>query len=379
MMSEKKEKQSRLFSVWVRPTTSGNCYQWPMGFDPDGTFIYVQFVDQPRLVAFKPGIQSIQQLIKKVLRNSCTIDKILEGEAAVHDLLELATPDTLRLYQNAEKEVTKKGQALCNEISALLRSAARVASNIECLSWSLQDIDAASIIDELVKNIHGPVKELEVLGVGGGIFSQNIIKRFIGLGLRHFTVASKSEAEAKNFALSNGGHFSELERIELLLPDADVVVTDVGDGRVWILADDVKRALRRRRHKPLLIIDGGIPSDVAPSVDRIEDAYVFSIDDLERMAMEKLGGSVTEKKRTDLVKTESSVLQEVLSSNQVSDAFIKMTEKSPEWIKERLTELSNADGILPLAVRDAITLLFGNSSNQKVERDKKKRDNDAYL
>jgi len=141
----------------------------------------------------------------------------------------------------------------------------------------------------------------------------------------------------------------------------------------------VKRALRRRRRKPLLIVDGGIPSDVAPSVDRIEDAYVFSIDDLERMAMEILGGEATEQKRDDLLKAEIQVMQEVISSYQIGDAFIKVSEKSPRWIKRRLAELSDADGILPLAVREAITLLFGNSSDQQLELDKKHRDSDAHL
>ena len=69
------------------------------------------------------------------------------------------------------------------------------------------------------------------------------------------------------------------------LAAADVVVSAHGAGRPIITAQAMAEAIRLRRHRPVLLIDVGVPADVEPAVDRLEDVFRYELDDLERAAM----------------------------------------------------------------------------------------------
>jgi glutamyl-tRNA reductase len=85
-----------------------------------------------------------------------------------------------------------------------------------------------------------------------------------------------------------GSNFVPFDELEDTLVDADIVVTAAGTGRFLITCDAMTEALRRRRQRPVLIVDGGIPADVEPAVEELDDAYVYTLDDLERVAREGL-------------------------------------------------------------------------------------------
>src|SRR3546814_4560108 len=75
-----------------------------------------------------------------------------------------------------------------------------------------------------------------------------------------------------------------------LIGDADIVISDAGTGRVTLGREQVAAALRRRRHRPVLLIDAGVPADIEPGTGALEDAFVYDLDDLERLAKRTSGG-----------------------------------------------------------------------------------------
>ena len=88
---------------------------------------------------------------------------------------------------------------------------------------------------------------------------------------------------------------------------ADVLVTAVGGGRHVIDEAIMAATLKRRRRRPVMVVDLGIPSDVDPAVERLEDAYVYDLDDLERAALEgKATRAVAARQAEDLVAGEVS-------------------------------------------------------------------------
>jgi len=70
------------------------------------------------------------------------------------------------------------------------------------------------------------------------------------------------------------------------LTDADIVVTAAGTGPFLITVETMEQALRRRKRRPMLILDGGVPADVEPAVHELDGAFVYTLDDLEQVARE---------------------------------------------------------------------------------------------
>ncbi len=47
----------------------------------------------------------------------------------------------------------------------------------------------------------------------------------------------------------------------------------------------IAAALKKRRRRPMLLLDLAIPGDIDPAIDAIDDAFRYGFDDLERLAM----------------------------------------------------------------------------------------------
>ena len=71
---------------------------------------------------------------------------------------------------------------------------------------------------------------------------------------------------------------------KLLEAGADVVVTAGGLGRYLVDQPVVEAALKRRKRRPILLLDCGVPSDVDPAVDALDEAFRYTLADVEKLA-----------------------------------------------------------------------------------------------
>jgi glutamyl-tRNA reductase len=76
------------------------------------------------------------------------------------------------------------------------------------------------------------------------------------------------------------GYAIGLDDLASHLPEADLIVSSTA-ARGYILGrEPVARALAKRRHKPVLMIDLAVPRDLDPAIGELEDVYLYSLDDL---------------------------------------------------------------------------------------------------
>jgi glutamyl-tRNA reductase len=73
------------------------------------------------------------------------------------------------------------------------------------------------------------------------------------------------------------------------LGEADIVITSTASREPVVSVDQVKLALRQRRHQPMFMVDLAVPRDIDPRVGKLDDVYLYSIDDLHQVADENLG------------------------------------------------------------------------------------------
>ena len=84
-----------------------------------------------------------------------------------------------------------------------------------------------------------------------------------------------------------------------------MVLTSIGGHEPVILREDVERALRGRGHRPLFVIDLGVPRNVDARVDELDGVYLYDVDDLGRVAEAN-----AEERRREKVRAEAIVLEE---------------------------------------------------------------------
>jgi glutamyl-tRNA reductase len=175
------------------------------------------------------------------------------------------------------------GPALEPVLQAAYGTAKRVRSETAIAEGP---VTIASSAVQVARDVHGALDRCAALLIGGGEMGELIVARLRDAGLSRLTVAaasaSRAAAEARRLQC-RGATFDELASA---VAAADIVVSAAGLGRLLVSAELVAGALKRRRFRPIFVIDAAVPGDVEPAVDRLEEAFLYDLDDLEGVAQE---------------------------------------------------------------------------------------------
>ena len=173
------------------------------------------------------------------------------------------------------------GPELESVLHAAYTAAKRVRSETEVGRRPVSIASAAALI---AQELHGDLARCAALIVGLGEIGELIHEHLRTAGLRRCAMtgpAQRTELQARR----NGLTFAPFAALEDAVSDADIVISAVGTGRRILDRDIVSQALRRRRRRPILLLDGGVPGDIDPAVEDVDDAYLYTLDDLEQVAM----------------------------------------------------------------------------------------------
>lgn len=142
-------------------------------------------------------------------------------------------------------------------------------------------ISAAAV--DVARDIHGDLAALRGLLIGAGEMGELLGSSFLAAGLGHLDVTHSLETRAEAMAQQLNCHAVSFAGLSERLQEADIVITSVNSRRFTLDGDIVGAALRARRRRPQFLIDTGVPGDIDQSVEAIEDAFLYTLDDLERV------------------------------------------------------------------------------------------------
>ena len=112
-------------------------------------------------------------------------------------------------------------------------------------------------------------------GATGGAFGTRLVEA--GRDVTFLVRPERAEA----LAAEVGGEAMPWSLLTDALTRADMVVSCTGSTEPVISVAQVKAALKRRRHRPLLLIDIAVPRDIDPAVAELDDVFLYTVDDLQ--------------------------------------------------------------------------------------------------
>ncbi len=223
----------------------------------------------------------------------------LEGEAALRHVFAVAAsldsavigePQVLGQVKAAHRLARSAG-LVGPELERVLRSAFAAAKRVRSeTAIAERAVSVAAVAAQLARDLHGDLARCAGLVLGAGEMGEFLAEHLRQAGLGRWTVAHPSPRRAELVAHRFGGHFVALDALAEALPRADLVIAALGAGRFVVDAPAAQDALRARRRRPILFIDAAVPRDVAPEVGGIEQAFLYDLDDLERLALEGRAG-----------------------------------------------------------------------------------------
>jgi glutamyl-tRNA reductase len=140
----------------------------------------------------------------------------------------------------------------------------------------------------LARQIFADLKESEALLVGAGEMIELVGKHLYEQGVTRITVANRTLSRGLELAQQFGGRAISLEEIPDALANADIVISSTASPLPIIGKGMVERALKKRRHKPIFMVDIAVPRDVEPEVAQLRDVYLYTVDDLQSVIEENM-------------------------------------------------------------------------------------------
>jgi glutamyl-tRNA reductase len=151
----------------------------------------------------------------------------------------------------------------------------------------------------LAEQVFGDLRGRTILVIGAGKVGELAVRNLASRGATIAFVANRSVGRAAELAARFGAEPLPLERVDVELEHADVVLSSTSAPGWIVTRDQVERALPARKGRPLFLIDLAVPRDLDPGIHELDGCYLYDIDDLEAVVAETLAGRRREAGRAE--------------------------------------------------------------------------------
>jgi glutamyl-tRNA reductase len=183
------------------------------------------------------------------------------------------------------EEAQTTGKVLHPLFQNAFRTAKRVHSETDVCRGR---VSVSSLAVEFAEKVFDDLGSKAIMVVGAGETAELTLKSLMDRGARDVLVLNRSLERGQALAERYGGRAIQFELLDDYLPRADIVISSTSAPHLVIQAAAVRRAIEIRRGRPVLMLDIAVPRDIDPAAAHIENVYVYSIDDLQRIASENL-------------------------------------------------------------------------------------------
>ena len=294
------------------------------------------------------------------------------GAAASHlfsvssglDSMILGEPDIQRQVKTA-LEAAQSANSLGARLNRLFQDAlvtgkrTRTETGIARGTFS---VGAAAV--ELATQIFGEsLAGHTVLVLGAGKMSEVTARHLLSRGAPAVIVANRTFEKAEALAAQFGGSARRFDDLPALLAAADIVVCSTAAPHPIVSRELVHSVMRARRGRPLYLIDIAVPRDVEPSVDTLENVYLYNIDHLQELvagARHTRSGEVT--RAREIVEESTAEYLRWERSLEVAPLVVAVRQKLDtarhaelERLKSRLPDLPEKDWRVIAAAMQSLT------------------------
>jgi glutamyl-tRNA reductase len=234
------------------------------------------------------------EAVRHVLRVASALDSMVVGEPQI-------LGQTKEAYRVAA-EAGCCGPILGRLFQYAFTTAKRVRSETRLAE---RPVSLARVAVDLARQIFDPFADKKALLIGAGEMIEASLTALRDAGLAEVAVANRTPERAAELATRFDATAHGLDEIPSLLARADVVLTSIGANRPILQREDVELALRERAHRPLFLIDLGVPRNADPEINQLENVYLYDIDDLGAVSSEN-----AEERRREAARGEAIVVEQ---------------------------------------------------------------------
>ena len=238
--------------------------------------------------------------------------------------------------------------------NALFQCAIRVSKRVRSETRLAEGrVSIASVaVGEFARGIFDRFDDKTVLVIGAGEMAEETLQYLQDDGVRDVLVVNRNPARAREVAAKWGGNGFGMDRLEELLPGADVVVAATGADQPIVDVEMFARARDGQRDRPVFVLDLGAPRDIAPEVSGLDDnVFLYDVDDLQETCERNRKSRSQEIVRAlSIIENESErFMQDVYHRatgpivKRLREQWSDVSQKEMDRLRSKLSHLGDAD------------------------------------
>ena len=229
--------------------------------------------------SLQPHLYNYQEAdaVRHILRVAAGLDSMILGE-----------PQILGQMKDAYQQ-SLQANSIDTLVNRLFQHTFSVAKQVRTdTAIGASPVSVAFAAVSLARQIFGKLEEQTALLIGAGetieLTARHLHERNIG----KIIIANRTVKRAHDLAAQFNGYGIGLDEITAHLEEADIVISSTGSSEPLITREQVQSALKKRKHRPVFMVDIAVPQDIASNVAELDDIYLYTVDDLKQVIEENL-------------------------------------------------------------------------------------------
>lgn len=221
--------------------------------------------------------------------------------AAGLDSLVLGEPQILGQMKSCyavAKEAGSLGPSLERSFQHIFATAKRVRTDT---AIGENPVSVAYAAVSLTQHIFSRLDRCRALLIGAGETIELVATHLKEKGVRQLVIANRTLDRARELADRFEAEAVLLADIPEQLKDIDIVVASTASQLPILGKGSVESALKKRKHRPMLMVDIAVPRDIEAEVAELADVYLYTVDDLKEIVAENRKARASEARKADQI------------------------------------------------------------------------------
>ena len=218
-------------------------------------------------------VYSDEESVSHLLTVASSLDSMVVGEAQIIGQVK----ESYRLACTAKST----GKVL----NRLFHCAFAVSKKVHTTtSIATGRVSVAGVAVELAMQLFADISATHVVVIGAGEMGELLVRHLLHAGCENITVVNRSYERGRSVAKRYGIEAGDWEALPEELIKANIVIASAATQDYLFRKSSFKKIMDSRRQRTLLLIDIAVPRNFEPTINEIENVYLYSIDELSKVA-----------------------------------------------------------------------------------------------
>jgi glutamyl-tRNA reductase len=218
------------------------------------------------------------EAIRHIFRVACGLDSMVLGE-----------PQILGQLKDAWRVAQESG-ALGSDLGRLMQHTFSVAKKVRTdTEIGSSPVSVAYAAVHMAQQFYSSFKKQTAILVGAGVTIDLVAKHLKRKEIGRLFIANRNLDRARNLAHDYGGYALPLSELAGSLQEADILISSTASPEPVIGVEEMKAAVKARKSKPMFVCDIAVPRDIDPDVADLNNVFLYTVDDLDRVVLEGQG------------------------------------------------------------------------------------------